>query len=293
MKRSDKALQITSENCKPRDKAYLLQYEEALKGDALRDSIVVHIKSRDGLVLKGRLYKKQKNKPKAVIIAVHGFHSGGLRDMGRFADMYAKNGFDYLIISQRSHMDSEGKYLTFGAKESIDVLDWINIVRKIYTPDIPFILHGVSMGAATVLIAARKYEKCDDNDKPNIICCIADSPYDDIIAQARYLLGHRKRITKCIAIGLFKANMRLRAKAHVCDASPIAAVSDMKLPVLFVHGKSDKYVTPENSLRLYNACSSDIKDIELVDGAGHACSYVEHPEQYEMKFAAFVDKILK
>lgn len=293
MKRSDKALHITSENCKPRDKAYLLQYEQALCDGALNDPIVVHIKSKDDLVLKGRLYKKQMNKPRAVVIAVHGFHSGGLRDMGRFADMYAKNGFDYLIISQRSHMDSEGKYLTFGAKESIDVLDWINIVRKIYTSDIPIILHGVSMGAATVLIAAGKYEKFDESNKPKIICCIADSSYDDIIAQARYLLGPRNRITKRIAIGLFKANMRLRAKTHVRDASPIVAVSNMKLPVLFIHGKSDKYVTPENSLRLYNVCSSDIKDIMLVDGAGHACSYVEHPEQYEMKFVAFVDTLLK
>lgn len=294
MKRSDRALNITSDNCKPRDRAYLLQYEESLKGEALRDPILVHIKSRDGLVLKGRLYKKQKNKPRAVVIAVHGFHSGGLRDMGRFADMYARNGFDYLIISQRSHFDSEGEYLTFGAKESFDILDWADIVRKIYAPDIPIILHGVSMGAATVLIATGIHDNLvDSNIKPNIICCIADSPYDDIIGQIEYLLGERGNITKEIAIGLFKANMRLRAKASVSDASPVTSMSHIKLPIMFVHGKDDRYVLPDNSSRLYELCKSDIKELLIVEEAGHVCSFVVNPDEYEKVFASFVDRILE
>ena len=294
MKRSDRALNITSDNCKPRDRAYLLQYEEALKGEALRDPILVHIKSRDGLVLKGRLYKKQKNKPRAVVIAVHGFHSGGLRDMGRFADMYARNGFDYLIISQRSHFDSEGEYLTFGAKESFDILDWADIVRKIYAPNIPIILHGASMGAATVLIAAGMHDNLvDSNIKPNIICCIADSPYDDIISQIEYLLRERSNITKKIAIGLFKANMRLRAKANSSDASPITSMSHIKLPVMFVHGKDDRYVLPDNSLRLYEVCKSEIKELLIVEEAGHVCSFVVNPDEYEKVFTSFVDRILE
>ena len=283
MKRSDKALNITSDNCKPRDRAYLLQYEEALKGEALRDPILVHIKSRDGLVLKGRLY----------VIAVHGFHSGGLRDMGRFADMYSRNGFDYLIISQRSHFDSEGEYLTFGAKESFDILDWADIVRKIYAPDIPIILHGVSMGAATVLIAAGIHDNLVDNSKPNIICCIADSPYDDIIGQIEYLLGEKSNITKKIAIGLFKANMRLRAKANASDASPITSMSHIKLPIMFVHGKDDRYVLPDNSLRLYEVCKSEIKELLIVEEAGHVCSYVVQPDEYEKTFSSFVDSIIE
>ena len=293
MKRSDRALNITSDNCKPRDRAYLLQYEESLKGEALRDPILVHIKSRDGLVLKGRLYKKQKNKPRAVVIAVHGFHSGGLRDMGRFADMYARNGFDYLIISQRSHFDSEGEYLTFGAKESYDILNWVDIVRKIYAPDIPIILHGVSMGAATVLIAAGIYDNLvDDNSKPNIICCIADSPYDNIIGQIEHLLGKRSNITKKIIIGLFKANMRLRAKVKARDASPLAIMKNINVPVMFIHGKDDRYVLPDNSSRLYELCKSDIKELLIVEEAGHVCSFVVNPDEYEKVFASFVDRIL-
>ena len=293
MKRSDRALNITSDNCKPRDRAYLLQYEEALKGEALRDPILVHIKSRDGLVLKGRLYKKQKNKPRAVVIAVHGFHSGGLRDMGRFADMYSRNGFDYLIISQRSHFDSEGEYLTFGAKESYDILNWVDIVRKIYAPDIPIILHGVSMGAATVLIAAGIYDNLvDDNSKPNIICCIADSPYDNIIGQIEHLLGKRSNITKKIIIGLFKANMRLRAKVKARDASPLAIMKNINVPVMFIHGKDDRYVLPDNSSRLYELCKSDIKELLIVEEAGHVCSFVVNPDEYEKVFASFVDRIL-
>ena len=55
MKRSDKALKLTSTTCKPRDQAYLLQYEEALTEEPLQNSSKVSITARDGLKLAGRL----------------------------------------------------------------------------------------------------------------------------------------------------------------------------------------------------------------------------------------------
>ncbi|MBF1353003.1 MAG: prolyl oligopeptidase family serine peptidase, partial [Mogibacterium diversum] len=173
-------------------------------------------------------------------------------------------------------------------------LDWADIVRKIYAPDIPIILHGASMGAATVLITAGMHDNLvDSNIKPNIICCIADSPYDDIIGQIEYLLGERSNITKKIAIGLFKANMRLRAKANASDASPITSMSHIKLPIMFVHGKDDRYVLPDNSLRLYEVCKSEIKELLIVEEAGHVCSYVVQPDEYEKTFSSFVDSIIE
>ena len=150
------------------------------------------------------------------------------------------------------------------------------------------------MGAATVLIAAGMHDNLvDSNIKPNIICCIADSPYDDIIGQIEYLLGERSNITKKIAIGLFKANMRLRAKANASDASPITSMSHIKLPIMFVHGKDDRYVLPDNSLRLYEVCKSEIKELLIVEEAGHVCSYVVQPDEYEKTFSSFVDSIIE
>ena len=150
------------------------------------------------------------------------------------------------------------------------------------------------MGAATALITAGMHDNLvDSNSKPNIICCIADSPYDDIIGQIEYLLGERSNITKNIAIGLFKANMRLRAKANASDASPITSMSHIKLPVMFVHGKDDRYVMPDNSLRLYEVCKSEIKELLIVEEAGHVCSYVVQPDEYEKTFSSFVDSIIE
>ena len=62
--------------------------------------------------------------------------------------------------------------------------------------------------------------------------------------------------------------MRLRAKANASDASPITSMSHIKLPVMFVHGKDDRYVLPDNSLRLYEVCKSEIKELLMVEKRG-------------------------
>lgn len=288
MKRSDKALKLTSTTCKPRDRAYLLQYEEALTEEPLQNSSKVSITARDGLKLAGRLYRKREH-PKAIVIAVHGFHSGGLRDMGRFADMYYRNDFDYLVISQRSHEASEGNYLTFGAKESFDLIDWIRQIRKLYPVTIPIILHGVSMGAATVILAAGNREVLDGNKNPyNIKCCISDSAYSDIMDQISYLMGDTHSFIKTAYMELFKANMRLRGGAKASSASPISVAGKISIPFMFIHGKKDKFVPYANSIRIYEACSTTEKEIHLFEGAGHVCSYVVNKSKYEELFASFV-----
>lgn len=87
--------------------------------------------------------------------------------------------------------------------------------------------------------------------------------------------------------------MRLRAKANASDASPITSMSHIKLPVMFVHGKDDRYVLPDNSLRLYEVCKSEIKKLLIVEEAGHVCSYVLQPDEYEKTFSSFVDSIIE
>ena len=53
--------------------------------------------------------------------------------------------------------------------------------------------------------------------------------------------------------------MRLRAKANASDASPITSMSHIKLPIMFVHGKDDRYVLPDNSLRYMKYVSQRLR----------------------------------
>ena len=112
----------------------------------------IEITSHDGLKLKG-FYLKNENPQGKVMILCHGYRSFPYFDFSASAKEYYDRGFDLLFIVQRSHDESEGNYITFGYKERLDLLRWIDYVNKRHNNNACILLAGVSMGAATVMYA--------------------------------------------------------------------------------------------------------------------------------------------
>ena len=59
-----------------------------------------------------------------------------------------------LLVDQRACGKSEGKYITFGAKEKYDILLWIKFINERYYGKKTIYIHGTSMGAATTLMVS-------------------------------------------------------------------------------------------------------------------------------------------
>ena len=57
-------------------------------------------------------------------------------------------------MEQRCCGESEGKYITFGAKEKWDVQRWAIYVSERNKEKLPIYLYGQSMGASAVLMAS-------------------------------------------------------------------------------------------------------------------------------------------
>lgn len=74
----------------------------------------------------------------------------------------------------------------------------------------------------------------------------------------------------------------------VDDFTPLKAVQHAKYPILFIHGKEDRFIPVGMAHELYDACSSD-KRLFLVDGAGHGASYANAPKEYESAVMDFVN----
>jgi pimeloyl-ACP methyl ester carboxylesterase len=55
------------------------------------------------------------------ILCIHGFHSRGEWEFASVSRFYHEHGFNVLMTDQRACGKSEGKYMTYGAKESLDV----------------------------------------------------------------------------------------------------------------------------------------------------------------------------
>ena len=108
--------------------------------------------SRDGIKLVGRYYHVKDDAPVSIIF--HGYRSNIGTDCNGGYYLSVKNGYNVLVVYQRGHRESGGKTITFGVKERYDCLDWISYVNERFGEDTPILLMGLSMGAATVLMAA-------------------------------------------------------------------------------------------------------------------------------------------
>lgn len=251
---------------------------EKLRGSSLK---TVRLTARDRIHLTGHLYLADD--PQRTVIAVHGWRSDWAGDFGLIADFLCRNRCNVLYIEQRAHGASGGDYIAFGLRERYDVLEWISWVNEQEFSELPVYLAGLSMGAATVLMAAG------ESLPGNVHGVIADSGYTTPRAEWKYVAENSMHC----CYGLFdnKLNQIFKNRIGVSlDAYSCAeAMQTCRIPVLFIHGSDDTFVPIEMCYDNYMSCASS-KRLLVVPGAGHCQSYLVEQERYEKEVVQFWEK---
>ncbi|SER11156.1 alpha/beta hydrolase [Piscibacillus halophilus] len=140
------------------------------------------IQSFDDLRLQGYYLEAEEPTNKTVVFA-HGY-LGRARDMGIFGEYYYKElGYNILSVDLRGHGQSQGDYIGFGWHSRLDMVDWINRLLEKQGEDTEIILHGISMGAATVLMTSG------EELPKNVKAIVADSPYTSVYDLFDYQMG--------------------------------------------------------------------------------------------------------
>jgi len=129
----------------------------------------VWTQSEDGLRLHGLWVEAEEAIGTAIL--VHGYHSTKLVDFGGSMAYLHRQGLNLLLVDQRAHGESGGHTIAFGVEERLDCLDWLKYAVGRFGCDTPMALYGVSMGAATVLMASGL------GLPENVKCIVADCPY--------------------------------------------------------------------------------------------------------------------
>lgn len=228
------------------------------------------IKSFDGLTLYGKYYECIKGAP--IEIMFHGYKGSGERDLSTGVKRAFKCNRNALIVDQRASGKSEGHTISFGINERHDCLSWTNFVVNHFGNDVKIILTGISMGAATVLLASSM-------DLPkNVIGILADCGYD----KARDII---KKVIKEMKLpsNFFYPFVKLGAKIfghfNLEETSPYESVQKSKVPIIFIHGDIDSFVPYYMSDNLYNVCSTKKKLVKVLN-ADHGVSYLVDPDTY-------------
>jgi fermentation-respiration switch protein FrsA (DUF1100 family) len=242
----------------------------------------IEITSYDGLKLKGYYLQANKQTNKTVIIA-HGY-SGQAKDMGRYAKFYYKKlGYNVLLPDARGHGASAGHYIGFGWHERKDYVCWIEQIINKTGQDVSIVLHGVSMGGATVLMTSG--EKLPQQVK----AVIADCGYTSAKEVLTYQLKRMYHLPSFPLVQITSLLTKIRAGFTFGEASAVKQVKKAEVPILFIHGEEDTFVPTEMVFELFEKTRSH-KDLLLVPEATHGQSYAVNMEAYENKIIEFIRK---
>lgn len=242
----------------------------------------VSIISHDGLKLTGRYYHTADGAP--LEIQCHGYKGNAFRDFSGAQHIAKTAGRNVLLINQRCHGGSEGHTITFGILERKDVLGWIRYACNRFG-NVPILLSGVSMGAATVLmVSGMELPK-------NVKGVIADCPYDAPSNIIKKVLGQDMGMPVKIIYPLIRLGGMLYGKFNLGADSPVEAVKKAQVPILLIHGDDDRFVPYPMSCHIHAAAPEKI-EFHTIPGAGHALNYVTDPEGYTAIVNRFTERCL-
>ena len=241
----------------------------------------ITIESVDGLKLVGNYYNNNSDK---TIIFVHGYKATPLNNFAVPGYYFYKKKYNLLMIVQRAHGDSEGKYITFGNLERKDCVSWVNKINELYKPS-SIVLYGISMGAASISMSLEL--GMPENVKALILDCGFTNAVCEIKNECKKVFHH---IPYPIIYGLYPVT-RLIGKFGFHEGDSTRSLSKNKIPALFIHGTNDKMVPYEMGVKNYEACNSEKEFIKT--DAEHAMSIYTNKEEIEEKFDIFLKKYVK
>lgn len=242
----------------------------------------VSIVSKDGLHLVGKLYSAKDQR--ALILMFHGYRAKAENDYGCAFRYYLEHGFSLLLVDQRAHGQSEGRTMSFGVMERWDCLFWAKWADE-HFPGLPLVLEGMSMGSATVLMAAEL-------SLPQSVCgIIADCGYTSPKAIIKKVI-HDMHLPTALVYPFVCSGAEIfgRFSLNECDAP--SSLKKCSVPVLLIHGEDDTFVPCSMSRENYDACPGK-KRLITVPGAEHGLSYLEDKETVQSAIADFLDDVTR
>ena len=239
----------------------------------------ISIVSDDGLTLRADMLRGSGTGK--TVIFFHGYKSEPACDFAAMYDFYKTLGCDLIYVHMRAHGKSDGTYIGFGALDRYDVVQWANKAAELF-PDNDIYLHGMSMGAASVL------QSMDLELNENVRGVIADCGYSDLNTVFRNLVGQLYHLPTMF-VDVFEYVNLLKAGYGFREASSVRSVSVARVPLVYICGDCDRYVPKDMALEIFNACKSE-KKLLLVPGAGHAASYMCAKDEYEALVREFIGR---
>src|SRR4051794_18375006 len=254
------------------------------RDDPLRWGLVpaeeVRFATRDGIGLHGWLFRAVDAAASVILLHGHGSNKDSLLPLAGM--LYPR--FNVLMVDLRGHGESEGVRTTIGYEERQDVHAAVDLLEARGLG--PVGIFGMSMGAATAILAAAEDER--------LAAIVADSPYGRLrwaIAQGARLRGYPSFAAPLIAtLGCGVTALHLRFPLRAFD--PIEVIGRIApRPLLLMHGVEDDIIPVRSAYALFRR-AGEPKELWLIEGLKHCQALEVRPEQFRDRVVGFFEQHL-
>lgn len=179
---------------------------------------------------------------------------------------------------------SEGDHAQMGWYDRFDLEKWIEVAHDVFKDDF-MVLHGVSMGAATVMMASG------DPLPEYVRCIVEDCGYASVVSQFN---NNRRQSFWFIPPSVLQSASIVAKKRYgwgFWEASSEKQVAKSTQPMLFIHGDADDFVPFKHLWRNYEAKTKGYKDYWVCHDAVHANSFAKDPVTYKAKVGEFLQNV--
>jgi pimeloyl-ACP methyl ester carboxylesterase len=245
----------------------------------------VAFRSSDGTELKG--WWVPASPSRGSVVMAHGLNRSRI-EMVKRVPFAHEHGYSVILLDLRHHGASGGNATTFGVKEKEDVKAAASFARE-RAPG-PVVLWGVSLGAASVMLAAA-----EDAEVKGVIC---DSSFRSLDDTVRHHLGLFRGFRWWLRIvpswptsKLVMFWMGKRAGFDPWQSDVLAAARRLNgRPALFVANSDDRRMPKEIAFEL-KAAAGDSASVLIVPGRSHGGAWRDGTEAYQAAAAHVLDAV--
>jgi alpha-beta hydrolase superfamily lysophospholipase len=202
----------------------------------------VEISSGSGHTLRGWFVPPPERSDGRVGVFVHGANSSRFQALEHGAEHWYRRGYGLLTMDLSGRGTSDGAYISYTINERHDVASMVQWARQ--RPDVDpsrVVVFGTSNGGAAAIYAAAS--------DPDLPALALDAPYANLWDAAGTMLESRGG-HPILRVPLFVA-VRLRTGFDLWSVRPEDVVTQIRAPVLFVHGDADRQVPVIHSERMH------------------------------------------
>ena len=212
---------------------------------------------------------------RATVLLLPGIRANRLSMVDR-ARFLRRERYSVLLIDLQATGETKGDHITFGYKESRDVLAAVDFIRN-RDPTTRIAIIGSSLGGAAALLATPPLK---------VDAMVLEAVYPTIEIATRNRLERYLGPVGPLLSPLLLKQLQRRLNISANDLRPVDHVKQVSCPILIMRGARDRNTRGTDTKMLYDAAPH--KQMWTVYGAGHVDLHRAQPVEYEKRVLEFL-----